>query len=60
MKKIVLTIGNYILSLKFGFAMGYGIRWKYRPIWLLVSVSDLNENSGLGFAQPEMQILNWL
>ena len=31
-----------------GFGIGYGIGQKYPPIWVLVSVSDLNQNSGFG------------
>ena len=34
--------------MKCGFGIGYGIGRKYRPIWVSVSVSDLNQNSGLG------------
>ena len=29
-----------------GFGIRYGIGRMYRPIWVLVSVSDLNQNSG--------------
>ena len=32
--------------MKCGFGIGYGIGRKYLPIWVLVSVSDLNQNSG--------------
>jgi hypothetical protein len=28
--------------------MGYGINQKYLPIWVSVSVSDRNQNSGFG------------
>ena len=31
-----------------GFGIGYGIGRKYRPIRVLVLVSDLNQNSGFG------------
>ena len=48
MEKIPHTIGNYILPLKCGFDIGYGISQKYRPIWVLVLVSDQNQNSGFG------------
>ena len=37
-----------ILPLKCGFGIGYGIGRKYRPIWVSVSVSDLDQNSGFG------------
>ena len=47
MKKIPPSISNYILYLKCGFGIGYGIGRKYWPMWVLVSVSDLNQN-GLG------------
>ena len=30
------------------FGIGYGIGCKYQPIWVLVSVLDRNQNSGLG------------
>ena len=46
MKKMLCTIGNQIFS--FGISIGYGIGWKYRPIWISVSVSDLNQNSSFG------------
>ena len=45
MEKIPNTIVNYILSLKCGFGIGYGIGQKYQPIWVSVSVSDLNQNT---------------
>ena len=45
-EKIPHTIGNQIFPLKSGF--GYGIGRKYRPIWVSVSVSDLNQNRGFG------------
>ena len=48
MEKIPHTIGNYILPLKCGFGIGYGIGRNYRTIWVSVSVSDLNQNSGFG------------
>ena len=47
MKKNYL-IGIQIFSLKCGFGIGYGIGRKYWPIWVSVSVSDLNQNSGVG------------
>ena len=47
-EKIPHTIGNYIFSLKCGFGIGYGIGWKYQPIWVSVLVLDLNQNSGFG------------
>ena len=34
--------------MKCGFSIGYFISRKYLPIWVSVSVSDLNQNSGLG------------
>ena len=48
MEKILDTIVTYILPLKYGFGIGYGIGQKYPPIWVSVSVSDLNQNSGFG------------
>ena len=47
-KKIPRTIGNQIFSLICGFVIGYSMGWKYWPIWVTVSVSNLNQNSGLG------------
>ena len=41
MEKIPHFISNCILHLK----CGYGIVQKYWPIWGLVSVSELNQNS---------------
>ena len=35
-----------IFPLKCSFGIGYGIGRKYRPMWISVSVSDLNQNSG--------------
>ena len=35
-----------IFPLKFSFSIGYGIGPKYLPIWVLVSVLNLNQNSG--------------
>ena len=32
--------------MKCGFSVGYGIIWKYWPLWISVSVLDLNQNSG--------------
>ena len=50
--KIPHTIANWIFPLKCGFGIsfgiGYGISRKYQPIWVSVSVSDLNQNSGFG------------
>ena len=34
--------------MKCGFGIGYGICRNYQPIWVLVSVSDQNQNSGFG------------
>ena len=34
--------------MKCGFSIGYSIGRKYQPIWGLVSVSDLNQNSSFG------------
>ena len=55
-EKIPHTIDNKIFPLKCGidygicfgisYGIGYSFSWKYRPIWVLVSVSDLNHNSG--------------
>ena len=44
MEEMPDTIVNYILPLKCGF--GYGIGQKYQPVWVSVSVLDLNQNSG--------------
>ena len=53
MEKIPHAIGNQILPLKCSFGIGYGIGRKYLPIWVWVSVSDLNQNSGFGLTdQP--------
>ena len=41
-------IGNQIFPLKCGFGIGYGIGRNYQPIWVSVSVSDRNQNSGFG------------
>ena len=41
-------IGNWIFPLKSGFGIGYSIGPKVSPIWVSVSVSDLNPNSGFG------------
>ena len=41
-------IGNWIFHLKSDFGISYGISPKYRPIWVSVSVSDLNQNSCFG------------
>ena len=48
MEKISQTMGNKIFSLKCGFGIGYSIGWKYLPIWISVSVFDLNQNRGFG------------
>ena len=48
MEEIPHAISNQILPLKCGFGIGYGIGRKYNPIWVSVSVSDLNQNSGFG------------
>ena len=42
------NICNKILPLNYGFGIDYGIGQKYLPIWVSVSVSDLNQNSGFG------------
>ena len=69
-EKIPHTIGNKIFPLKCGFAIGYdigyGIGWKYRPIWVSVSVSDLNQNSGfsrilsISLEEDDMGIQVWI
>ena len=46
-EKILHTIGNYF-PLKCGLGIGYGISRKCQPIWVSVSLSDRNQNSGLG------------
>ena len=51
-EKIPHTIGNYIFPFKGGFGIGYGIGRKYRPIWISVLVSDLNQNRGFGRPPP--------
>ena len=43
-----IPIGNQIIPLKCSFGIVYGIGQKYQLIWVLVSVSDLNQNSGFG------------
>ena len=48
MGKIPHAIGNWILPLKCGFSIGYGIGRKYLPNWVSVSVLDRNQNSGFG------------
>ena len=35
-------------SFEMRFGISYGIGRKYRPIWVSVSVLDLNQNSGFG------------
>ena len=47
-EKISHTIDNYIFPLKYGFGIGYGIGQKYQPIWVWISVLDLNQNSSFG------------
>ena len=42
-----------------GFGIGYGIGRKYQPIWVLVSVLDLNQNSGFG-RTLEHTVLNYI
>ena len=65
-EKIPHTIGNKIFPLKCGFGIGYGIGygigWKYCPIWVSVSVSDLNQNSGfsLTLEEDDMGIQVWI
>ena len=54
-EKIPHSIGNYILPLKSGFDIGYGIVRKYRPIW--VSVLDLNQNSGFNRTLDKGQLV---
>ena len=46
-EKMPHTIDNYV-PLKCGFDISYGIGQKQWPIWVLVFVSDLNQNSGFG------------
>jgi hypothetical protein len=60
MKKIFHTSYISILvNLKFGgFGMGYGIGRKYWPIWVLVSVLNLNQSSGFGRSLSKMLSLN--
>jgi hypothetical protein len=50
------TMSNYILPLKCGFGIGYGIGRKYPPI--LVSVSDLNQNCGFGRTLVETMLVS--
>ena len=55
METIPHTISNYIFPLNCGFGIGFGIGFgssygigrKYPPIWVSVSVSDLNQNCGI-------------
>ena len=42
------TLMLSVTRLKFSFGIDYGIGQKYLPIWVSVSVSDLNQNSGFG------------
>ena len=39
------TIGTWIFPLKCGFGIGYDIGRTYQPIWVSVSVLDLNQSS---------------
>ena len=39
-----IPCANRILPLECGFGIGYCIKQKYKPIWVSVSVSDLNLN----------------
>ena len=48
MKKNPILLATKFFSLKCGFGIGYGIGQKYWPIWVAVSVSDLNQNIGFG------------
>ena len=41
-------IPHTTFHLKCGFGIGYGMGWKCRPIWISVSVSNLNQSSGFG------------
>ena len=47
-KNISWYIGNLILPLKCSFSIGYSIGRKYLPIWISVSVLDLNQSKGFG------------
>ena len=47
------------LPLKCGFSISYGIDQKYRPIWVSVSVLDLNKNSGFGPTLPSLIKKRW-
>ena len=46
MEKMSHTISNLIFPVRCGFGIGYGIGRKYQPVWVSVSVLDLNQNSG--------------
>ena len=39
--------------MKCGFSIGYGIGRKYQPMWVSISVSDQNQNSGFGLTLSE-------
>ena len=48
MEKIPHTIDKYTFCWKYGFGIGYGTGQKYPPIWVAVSVSNLDQNRGFG------------
>ena len=48
MEKIPHIIGKWILPLRCGLGICYSIGRKYRPMWVSVTVLDLNQNSGFG------------
>ena len=52
MKKIASYSSYQILPLKCGFGIGYDIGREYWPIWVSVSVSELNQNDGFGRTLP--------
>ena len=62
MEQIPHAISNQILPLKCSFRIGYGIGHKYLPIWVSVSVSDQNHNSGFGrtLILYEIILLKWV
>ena len=45
-------IPHKIFPLKCSFVISYGVGRNYRPIWVSVSVLDLNQNSGFGRTLP--------
>ena len=57
MRKKPPTFGNQILPSKYGFGIGYGIGRKYRPIWVLVLVLDLIQNSGFSRMDYGLKIM---